>query len=52
MSDEIDKEALRGGKPNDAAGTRFDRILRPIEEIPDIPNPVDPLEWDEHGLPK
>ena len=31
---------------------RFDAILDQIDRIPDLPQPFDPLAWDEHGLPR
>lgn len=40
-----------GGEASDA-WDRMDAILRQLDRIPDLPNPVDPLEWDEFGLPK
>ena len=30
---------------------RFDAILGQIDLVRDNPEPFDPLEWDEHGLP-
>ena len=34
------------------AWERFDAILAEIDQIPDLPHGADPLEWDEHGLPR
>ena len=34
------------------AGARMDAILAQLDRIPDLPRPFDPLEWDEHGLPR
>ena len=31
---------------------QFDAILAQIDQIPDLPGAFDPLEWDEHGLPR
>jgi hypothetical protein len=31
---------------------RLDAILHQIDRIPDLPEPADPLDWDEHGLPR
>lgn len=31
---------------------RFDAILAQLDRIPDLPGPADPLQWDEHGLPR
>jgi hypothetical protein len=36
---------------HDAWG-RLDAILGQIDRIPDLPEPFDPLDWDEHGLPR
>jgi len=36
----------------DCAWQRFDAILLQIDRIPDQPGDPDPLEWDEHGLPR
>jgi hypothetical protein len=30
----------------------MDAILAQIDRIPDLPEPVDPLDWDESGLPR
>ena len=34
------------------AGARMDALLAQIDRIPDQAAPFDPLEWDEHGLPR
>ncbi len=31
---------------------QFDAILVQIDQVPDLPTAFDPLEWDEHGLPR
>jgi hypothetical protein len=31
---------------------RFDAVLAQIDRIPDLPAPFDPMDWDEHGLPR
>jgi hypothetical protein len=31
---------------------RMDAILAQLDRVPDLPSPTDPLEWDEHGLPR
>jgi len=31
---------------------QFDAILAQLDQIPDLPTAFDPLEWDEHGLPR
>ncbi len=31
---------------------QFDAILAQIDQVPDLPSAVDPLDWDEHGLPR
>jgi antitoxin VapB len=35
----------------DEAWHRLEAILAQIDKMPDRPEPYDPLEWDEHGLP-
>lgn len=30
----------------------FDVLLAQLDRIPDLPTAFDPLEWDEHGLPR
>lgn len=34
------------------SGGRFDALLAQIDRIPDQAGAVDPLEWDELGLPR
>jgi antitoxin VapB len=34
------------------AWQRLDSLLAQMDQIPDLPNAYDPLEWDEHGLPR
>jgi antitoxin VapB len=36
----------------DGAWQRFDAILEQIDRVPEVPGGFDPLEWDEHGLPR
>lgn len=36
----------------DGAWERFDAILAQVDRIPETPGGFDPLEWDEHGLPR
>jgi antitoxin VapB len=31
---------------------QFDAILAQLDQVPDLPNAFDPLEWDERGLPR
>jgi antitoxin VapB len=31
---------------------QFDAILAQIDQVPDLPTAFDPLEWEEHGLPR
>jgi antitoxin VapB len=44
------------GRPHPIRGrdaeARFDAILAQLDRIPDLPAAADPLEWDEHGLPR
>jgi len=35
-----------------AAWRRLDAILAQIDRVPDLPAATDPLDWDEHGLPR
>jgi hypothetical protein len=34
------------------AWRRMDAILAQLDRVPDLATPVDPVEWDEHGLPQ
>jgi hypothetical protein len=34
------------------AWARLDAILAQLDRVPDLPGPADPLDWDEHGLPR
>jgi hypothetical protein len=34
------------------AWRRLDAILAQLDRVPDLPTQCNPLEWDEHGLPK
>ena len=38
--------------PSAGIWRQFDAILAQIDQIPDLPNAFDPLEWDERGLPR
>jgi antitoxin VapB len=40
------------GSQSDRVWERFDAILAQIDQIPEISNSSDPLDWDEFGLPK
>jgi antitoxin VapB len=31
---------------------RFDALLGQLDQIPDRPTAFDPLDWDDHGLPR
>jgi antitoxin VapB len=31
---------------------RLDALLAQMDQIPDLPNAYDPLDWDELGLPR
>jgi hypothetical protein len=31
---------------------RLDAILGQIDRVPDLPEPLDPLDWDQRGLPR
>jgi hypothetical protein len=43
-------------RPQHAGGQdawrRMDAILDQIDRVPDLPTPSDPLDWDDHGLPR
>lgn len=41
-----------GSAPSPGSWRRLDAILAQLDRIPDMPEPVAPLQWDEHGLPK
>ncbi len=34
------------------AWARLDAILAQLDRVPDLSAPTDPLDWDEHGLPR
>jgi antitoxin VapB len=38
--------------PQDGEWARLRAILAQIDRVPDLPAPVDPFDWDEHGLPR
>jgi len=42
---------LQPGETNDVAA-RLDAILAQMDQIPEVAEPFDPLEWDEGGLPR
>jgi hypothetical protein len=44
--------AARRGTPEHDAWRRLNAILDQIDRVPDLPAPSDPLDWDEHGLPR
>ena len=37
---------------NADAWERLDAILAQLDRVPDLPAPVNPLDWDEHGVPR
>jgi antitoxin VapB len=43
--------ATRAENPSAEDMARFNAILEQFDRIPDLPNPVDPFDWDENGLP-
>jgi antitoxin VapB len=45
---------LREQRPSPQGGEwqRLRAILAQIDRVPDLPSPVDPFDWDEHGLPR
>ncbi len=44
--------AAKSGNAAPASMARFNAILAQLDRIPDRPDAPDPLEWDEHGLPR
>jgi antitoxin VapB len=44
--------ARRPEQSRQDTAARFHAILAQLDRIPDRPDAFDPLEWDEHGLPK
>jgi antitoxin VapB len=40
----------RGAEPETME--RFHAILAQLDRIPDRPDAFEPIEWDEHGLPR
>ena len=36
----------------DDAWDRFHAILAQIDRVPRLSEPAEPLEWDEHGMPR
>ena len=44
------QHARRGGGQD--PWDRLDAILSQIDRIPDLPEPFDPLDWDQRGLPR
>jgi hypothetical protein len=38
--------------PGQHTWRRFDAILQQLDRLPDLPAPLDPLDWDESGLPR
>ena len=48
-------DAMLAGLPDsqpDDMRARFDAILAEFDKLPERPDAFDPLEWDEHGLPR
>jgi antitoxin VapB len=45
---------LREQRPGPQGGEwqRLRAILEQIDRVPELPSPVDPFDWDEHGLPQ
>jgi len=37
--------------PQSGNRDRFAAILAQLDQVPELPEPYEPLEWDEHGLP-
>jgi hypothetical protein len=53
---QLEQWADRPARAQSAGGQdvwrRLDAILQQIDRVPDLPTPNDPLDWDEHGLPR
>ena len=45
-------EALPAQPARSDAWERLDAILAQLDRVRDLPQPADPLDWDEHGLPR
>lgn len=49
----VDRLLVETASPSrQAARTQFAALLAQLDRIPDRADASDPLEWDEHGLPK
>ena len=44
--------AVKGGGAAPGSMARFNAILAQLDRVPDRHDASDPLEWDEHGLPR
>jgi len=44
--------AQTSGRNEADAWRRLDAILAQLDRVPDLTAPTDPLDWDEHGLPR
>ena len=44
--------AMKSGGSVPGSMARFNAILAQLDRVPDRPDAPDPLEWDEHGLPR
>jgi antitoxin VapB len=47
----VDRLLAEAGGRTDAA-ERLVALLAQLDRIPDRPDAFDPMEWDEHGLPR
>lgn len=45
-------EEARADTKRSRQGDRWEALLTQLHRIEDRPDAYDPLEWDEHGLPK
>lgn len=45
----IDK--VEAERPDEATWARYRELLARMDAIPEVADPVDPLAWDENGLP-
>ena len=50
----VDELLAKRKTPDDEKEIRrqMDETIRKIHQVPQLPNPINPLEWDENGLPR
>jgi antitoxin VapB len=47
----VDRMLAEVGQPIDGRG-RMEALLRQMDQVPDRPDAVPAMDWDEHGLPR